>query len=178
MSGIAINLGRRIPAPIRVRRNRFTGFRRSERARMPAGFCKLDAMGRALLVGFGLAERLSASALRLSYLCGGGNAGLSAVSGAGRHLLLSRKFTGAATEYANSACGCASRGGAGDETGTAFSYRRLGDSARSHAFDCMDAGGSKPSGGSPSASALRGNGKHQPRQVRWAQCNRTCLDYV
>jgi hypothetical protein len=45
-------------------------------------------MGRALLVGFGLAERLSASALRLSYLCGGGDAGLSAVSGAGRHLLL------------------------------------------------------------------------------------------
>jgi hypothetical protein len=98
-------------------------------------------MGRALLVGFGLAERLSASALRLSYLCGDGDAGLSAVSGAGRHLLLSRKFTGAATEYASSACGCASRGGADDETGTAFSYRRLGGSARSHAFDCMDAGG-------------------------------------
>jgi nucleoside 2-deoxyribosyltransferase len=54
----------------RVRRNRFTGFRHSERARMPAGFCKLDAMSRALLVGFGLAERLSASALHLSYFCG------------------------------------------------------------------------------------------------------------
>jgi hypothetical protein len=74
-------------------------------------------MDRALLVGFGLAERLSASALRLSYLCGGGDAGLPAVSGAGRHLLLCRKFTGAATEYASSACGCASRGGAGNGDG-------------------------------------------------------------
>jgi hypothetical protein len=37
----------------------------SERARMPVGFCKLDAIGQALLVGFGLAERLPASTLVL-----------------------------------------------------------------------------------------------------------------
>jgi hypothetical protein len=32
---------------------------------MPVGFCKLDAIGQALLVGFGLAERLPASTLVL-----------------------------------------------------------------------------------------------------------------
>jgi hypothetical protein len=50
---------------------------------MPVGFCKLDAIGQALPVGFELAERLSASALRLFYFCGGGDAGLSAVAAKG-----------------------------------------------------------------------------------------------
>ncbi len=53
-------------------------------------------------------------------------AGLTAVSGAGRDVLIYGEFAGAAAGHVGAECGCAAVGGAGNAGGAVVSYRCVG----------------------------------------------------